>query len=105
MCNGQGMTGHKSLSIFGANARLKSPAKNILVENIYCNLSGGCAMGSLGADTDISDITYKNIYTWNSNQMMMIKSNGGSGTVSNVVFENFIGKQQALPLSFSIQAG
>lgn len=53
-------------------------------------------MGSLGADTDISDITYKNIYTWDSNQMMMIKSNGGSGTVSNVVFENFIGKQQAL---------
>ncbi|EDP51794.1 hypothetical protein KXX16_004476 [Aspergillus fumigatus] len=77
---------------------VKSPAKNILVENIYCNLSGGCAMGSLGADTDISDITYKNIYTWNSNQMMMIKSNGGSGTVSNVVFENFIGHGNAYSL-------
>jgi rhamnogalacturonan hydrolase len=71
------------------------------VENIYCNLSGGCGMGSFGEDTDISDITYKNIYTWNSNQMMMIKGNGGSGTVSNVVLENFIGKQQAL--SFVIQ--
>lgn len=30
---------------------VKSPANHILVENIYCNWSGGCAMGSLGADT------------------------------------------------------
>lgn len=56
---------------------VKSPAKNILIENIYCNWSGGCALGSLGADTDISDVVYKNVYTWSSNQMMMIKSNGG----------------------------
>lgn len=48
-------------------------------------------MGSLGADTDISDIMYRNIYTWKSNQMYMIKSNGGSGKISNAVFENFIG--------------
>lgn len=31
------------------------------------------------------------MYTVSSNQMLMIKSNGGSGSVSNVVFENFIG--------------
>jgi rhamnogalacturonan hydrolase len=30
---------------------VKSPANNILVENIFCNWSGGCAIGSLGADT------------------------------------------------------
>lgn len=48
-------------------------------------------MGSLGADTNITDITYRNVYTWNSNQMYMIKSNGGSGTVQNIVLENFIG--------------
>jgi len=48
---------------------VKSPSHNILVENIYCNWSGGCAMGSLGEDTDISDITYKNVYTWTSNQV------------------------------------
>jgi rhamnogalacturonan hydrolase len=64
-----------------------------LVENIYCNWSGGCGMGSLGKDTDISDITYRNIYTWNSNNMMFIKSNGGSGSASNLLFENFIGKR------------
>ncbi|KAF2024540.1 rhamnogalacturonase [Setomelanomma holmii] len=74
---------------------VKSPSTNILVENIYCNSSGGCAMGSLGADTAISKIVYRNIYTWKSNQMMMIKSNGGSGYVEDVVFENFIGHGNA----------
>ncbi|GAB7351037.1 hypothetical protein MBLNU459_g1521t1 [Dothideomycetes sp. NU459] len=77
---------------------VKSPSKNILIENIYCNWSGGCAMGSLGSDTSISSVTYKNIYTWSSNQMMMIKSYGGSGSVSDVVFENFIGHGNAYSL-------
>ncbi|KAK3640495.1 hypothetical protein LTR56_011833 [Elasticomyces elasticus] len=77
---------------------VKSPSKNILVEQVYCNWSGGCAMGSLGADVNVSDITYKNIYTWSSNQMYMIKSNGGSGTVDNVVLENFIGHGNAYSL-------
>ena len=76
----------------------QSPAKNILVENIYCNWSGGCAMGSLSTDVDISDITYRNIYTWKSNQMYMIKSNGGSGNVENLLLENFIGKRQSPPI-------
>nr|Q00001.1 RecName: Full=Rhamnogalacturonase A; Short=RGase A; Short=RHG A; AltName: Full=Rhamnogalacturonan hydrolase A; Flags: Precursor [Aspergillus aculeatus]AAB35485.1 rhamnogalacturonase [Aspergillus aculeatus]CAA58507.2 rhamnogalacturonase [Aspergillus aculeatus] len=77
---------------------VKSPANNILVESIYCNWSGGCAMGSLGADTDVTDIVYRNVYTWSSNQMYMIKSNGGSGTVSNVLLENFIGHGNAYSL-------
>ncbi|KAL1302987.1 hypothetical protein AAFC00_003303 [Neodothiora populina] len=77
---------------------VKSPAHNILIENVYCNWSGGCALGSLGADTDISDVTYKNVYTWSSNQMMMIKSNGGSGSVKNVLFDNFIGHGNAYSL-------
>ncbi|KAF7712070.1 Rhamnogalacturonan hydrolase [Penicillium ucsense] len=82
---------------------VKSPAKNILVENIYCNWSGGCAMGSLGADTAISDVHYRNVYTWASNQMYMIKSNGGSGTVSNVFLENFIGHGNAYSLDIDQQ--
>ncbi|KAK3679805.1 hypothetical protein LTR78_000181 [Recurvomyces mirabilis] len=56
------------------------------------------AMGSLGANVDVSAITYRNIYTWSSNQMYMIKSNGGSGSVSNVVLENFIGHGNAYSL-------
>ncbi|KAF2140135.1 carbohydrate-binding module family 1 protein [Aplosporella prunicola CBS 121167] len=77
---------------------VKSPSKNILVENIYCNWSGGCAFGSLAEDTDISDVVYRNIYTYKSNQMMMIKSYGGSGSVSNVLFENFIGRSNSYSL-------
>ncbi|CAO2647301.1 Nn.00g082230.m01.CDS01 [Neocucurbitaria sp. VM-36] len=77
---------------------VKSPSQNILIENIYCNSSGGCAMGSLGAGTAISSVVYRNIYTWKSNQMMMIKSNGGSGYVEDVVFENFIGRGNAYSL-------
>ncbi|OCK79736.1 glycoside hydrolase family 28 protein [Lepidopterella palustris CBS 459.81] len=55
----------------------------------------GCALGSLGACPDIPYVTYKNVYTWPSNQMMMIKSTGGSVTVSNVMFENFVGHRNA----------
>ncbi|KAF2091060.1 glycoside hydrolase family 28 protein [Saccharata proteae CBS 121410] len=77
---------------------VKSPSQNILIENIYCNWSGGCSFGSLGADTSISTVTYRNIYTYASNQMLMIKSNGGSGTVSDVVLENFIGRSNAYSL-------
>ncbi|GLI81180.1 hypothetical protein PoHVEF18_009552 [Penicillium ochrochloron] len=82
---------------------VKSPAKNILVENIYCNWSGGCAMGSLSTNVDISDVVYRNIYTWSSNQMYMIKSNGGSGSVSNLVLENFIGHGNAYSLDIDQQ--
>ncbi|KAH9882382.1 hypothetical protein J1614_000618 [Plenodomus biglobosus] len=77
---------------------VKSPSKNILIENIYCNSSGGCAMGSLGSGTAISSVIYRNIYTWKSNQMMMVKSNGGSGYIEDVVFENFIGHGNAWSL-------
>jgi rhamnogalacturonan hydrolase len=53
---------------------VKSPSKNILVENVYCNWSGGCAMGSLGEDVDVADITYRNIYTVHSDQMVCFDS-------------------------------
>ncbi|KAI9699588.1 MAG: hypothetical protein M1820_007087 [Bogoriella megaspora] len=77
---------------------VKSPASNILVQNAYCNWSGGSAMGSLGADTAISNIKYSNVYTVGGNQMYMIKSNGGSGSVKNVLLENFIGHKNAYSL-------
>jgi hypothetical protein len=32
----------------------QSPAKDMLIENIYWNWSGGCAMGYLGTGTGIS---------------------------------------------------
>ena len=66
---------------------VKSPAKNILVESLHCNISGGCAMGSLGLDTDISLVHYRNIYE-NQAGEHYIKSYGGA--VTNCVFEDFI---------------
>ncbi|CAG9985584.1 unnamed protein product [Clonostachys byssicola] len=77
---------------------VKNPSDHLLIENIFCNWSGGCAMGSLATGTDIHDIEYTNVYTHNSNQMFMFKSNGGSGTVSNVALNNFIGHSNAYTL-------
>lgn len=77
---------------------VKSPASDILVESVYCNWSGGCAIGSLGADTSIANIEYNHIYSQNCNQMFMIKSNGGSGTLENAVFTNFMGHTNAYTL-------
>jgi len=80
---------------------IKNPSTYTLVENIYCNWSGGCAMGSLGAGTAISNIEYNNIYTWQSNQMYMIKSNGGDGYVKDCSFNNFIGHSNAYALDIN----
>lgn len=76
----------------------KSPSKSLLIENIYCNWSGGCGMGSLPSNTDISNIHYKNVYTVRSSAMMLIKSKGGGGTVKDVKLENFIGHGNAYGL-------
>ncbi|KZW01171.1 rhamnogalacturonase-like protein [Exidia glandulosa HHB12029] len=68
---------------------IKSPASNFLVERIWCNRSGGCAFGSLNTGVSIKNIVYRNIYTNGGNQAMMLKSNGGSGTVSNILLDQF----------------
>ncbi|KAK4446313.1 pectin lyase fold/virulence factor [Podospora aff. communis PSN243] len=78
---------------------VKSPSRDILVESIFCNLSGGCAIGSLGTDTNITRVTYQNIYTHHSNQMLMIKSNGGNGFFNDALFTNFTGHSNAYTLN------
>lgn len=57
-------------------------------------------MGSLSSGIAISDIEYNYIYTHHSNQMYMIKSNGGDGTVKNVALNNFMGHSNAYTLDF-----
>lgn len=37
----------------------KSPSNNILVEQIYCNWSGGSALGSFAFDTNVSNVYYQ----------------------------------------------
>ncbi|KAI0476428.1 pectin lyase fold/virulence factor [Xylariaceae sp. FL0804] len=80
---------------------VKNPSNHLQIENVYCNWSGGCAIGSLGTDTDITKITYTNVYTQNSNQMLMLKSNGGDGSVSDSTFTNFIGHANAYSLDIN----
>lgn len=91
---------------------VKSPASNILVENIWCNQSGGSAIGSLGAGTAIENILYQYVYTNGGNQIFMIKSNGGSGYTKNIVLDNFLSRGTAYGLdvnqywsSEAVQAG
>ncbi|KAJ4419268.1 hypothetical protein N0V82_005071 [Gnomoniopsis sp. IMI 355080] len=79
---------------------VKDPSSNLLIEQVHCNWSGGCAMGSLASGVDISNVEYNYIYTHNSNQMYMIKSNGGSGTVENIALNNFMGHSNAYTLDF-----
>ncbi|KAJ0416568.1 pectin lyase fold/virulence factor [Aspergillus carlsbadensis] len=68
---------------------VKSPARHFLIEDIYCNLSGGTAIGSLGLDTDIKDIHYRNLYM-NQADPAYLKTHNGDGTVENVLWENVI---------------
>ncbi|KIM94056.1 glycoside hydrolase family 28 protein [Oidiodendron maius Zn] len=77
---------------------VKSPAKNLLIEDIYCNISGGCAIGSLGLDTDISDISYQNLYL-NQADACFIKTNKGSGTVKNISWDSVIVQSGSYPLT------
>ncbi|KAG8860324.1 hypothetical protein FRB96_003973 [Tulasnella sp. 330] len=77
---------------------VKSPASNFLIERLWCNQSGGSAIGSLSDGTAVENIIYRNVYTNGGNQMMMIKSNLGSGYVQNVLFQNFIGRGSAYGL-------
>lgn len=79
---------------------IKNPSQHMLIENIYCNWSGGCAIGSLGGSgVDIHDIHFDKVYSVNSNQMFMIKSNGGTGAVHDCTFSNFIGHKNAYSLN------
>ncbi|RPA95795.1 pectin lyase-like protein [Choiromyces venosus 120613-1] len=73
---------------------VKTPSKNVLIEEIYCNQSGGMSIGSLNAtSTEIEFIHMRNIYVHQCTQMLMIKTwpggTGASGYVRNSIFENF----------------
>ena len=79
---------------------VKSPSANVLIENALCNHSGGMSIGSLTADITsaadaaaVSNITMRDIYSYKSTQMLMIKTfpggTGAEGYVKDSVFENF----------------
>jgi rhamnogalacturonan hydrolase len=77
---------------------VKSRARNFLIENIYCNLSGGTAIGSLGRGTDVQNIHYRNLYM-NEADACYLKTNGGDGLVSNILWEDVIVHGGPYPLA------
>ncbi|RAK72210.1 pectin lyase-like protein [Aspergillus fijiensis CBS 313.89] len=83
---------------------VKNPSSNLLVESIYCNLSGGMAIGSLSTGTDIHDIYYRHIYA-NDADPCFIKYNGGNGTVRNIVWDTVTVRGGAYPLSIDSSWG
>jgi rhamnogalacturonan hydrolase len=77
---------------------VKSRARNFLIGNIYCNLSGGTAIGSLGRGTDVQNIHYRNLYM-NEADACYLKTNGGDGLVSNILWEDVIVHSGPYPLA------
>lgn len=77
---------------------VKSPSSNHLIENIYCNLSGGTAIGSLGTGTEISNIHYRNLYM-NQADACYLKTNNGDGTVKDIIWEDVIVHGGPYPLA------
>lgn len=82
------------------HAGVKTPFKSVLIENSYCNHSGGLSIGLLTADITSSaeaaavfNIAMQNIYSYKSTQMLMIEPwPGGSdanGYVKDSFFEGF----------------
>lgn len=73
---------------------VKSPSHNALVENLVCNQVGsGISIGSLNVSAEISNIHARNISVLGGNEIVFIKTYpGGSGYVSNILWENFRSK-------------
>ncbi|PYI11492.1 rhamnogalacturonase A precursor [Aspergillus sclerotiicarbonarius CBS 121057] len=77
---------------------VKNPASNMLIEDIFYNVSGGMSIGSLSTNTDISDIYYRRIYANNADPCF-IKYHGGNGTVKNIVWDTVTVHGGVYPLS------
>ncbi|KAL5480265.1 hypothetical protein ACEPAI_1535 [Sanghuangporus weigelae] len=66
---------------------------------VWYNQSGRSTIGSHSTGTATENILYHNVYTNGGNQIFMIKSNGGSRYVRNVLFESFISRGTAYGLN------
>ena len=83
---------------------VKSPSSNMLIQSIYCNLSGGTAIGSLGLDTVVENIWYQHLYM-NQADACFIKSNGGSGYVTSVSWRDVLVHGSSYPLTIDLAWG
>jgi rhamnogalacturonan hydrolase len=66
----------------------KNPSHNITVERVFCDTSCGTAIGSINEGTNITDITYRNIYYFETDGAGFIKAGyGGTGILNNVLYD------------------
>ncbi|KAG5985007.1 hypothetical protein E4U55_002114 [Claviceps digitariae] len=72
---------------------------NIWVHDVEVSNRDECVTVKTDHDSDISNIVYRNVYTHHSNNLYLFKSRGGSGSVTSVQLENFIGHSNAYGLS------
>ncbi|KAI9363482.1 pectin lyase fold/virulence factor [Zopfochytrium polystomum] len=78
---------------------VKSPSSYLLIEDIFCNQSGGMSMGSYNQSTAVANVHMRNIVSYYSTQFLMIKTYpNGNGYVKNCTFENFSGFTSAYAL-------
>ncbi|KXS12639.1 glycoside hydrolase family 28 protein [Gonapodya prolifera JEL478] len=81
---------------------VKSPSSNLLIEDVFCNQSGGMSMGSFNGSTAVENVYMRNIVSYYSTQFLMIKTYpNGNGYVRNCRFENFRGFTNAYALQIT----
>jgi rhamnogalacturonan hydrolase len=68
---------------------VKSPSSNLLIESIYCNYSGGMAIGSLGLGTAVENVEYNHLYMHEADGCF-VKTHNGDGYVKTVSWTNVI---------------
>ncbi|PYH29303.1 uncharacterized protein BO87DRAFT_391160 [Aspergillus neoniger CBS 115656] len=78
----------------------KTNSHSLLIENIYCDSNGRCAIGSLDSRANVCNYRLPQRLHRDTNQTMIFKSNGSSSYVSNVVFGEFIIGTQTSPIPF-----
>ncbi|KXS15208.1 glycoside hydrolase family 28 protein [Gonapodya prolifera JEL478] len=86
----------------GLDGLALSPLPNLLIEDVFCNQSGGKSMGSFKEGTAVENVHMRNIYSHFSAQFLMIKTHpNGNGFVRNCRFENFKDTTTAYGLQLS----
>lgn len=85
---------------------VKTPTNGFRGENIICNFTGGCNMGSFGNGpfyASVENVYYKNVTLYNSNSGARIKTYPNNfGFVRNVTYDTFNMVAVAYPLAIDL---
>ncbi|PLW29585.1 hypothetical protein PCASD_20471 [Puccinia coronata f. sp. avenae] len=82
----------------------KSPMDGLLVENIKCINTDGCAIGSFGSSArgySIKNVLYRNVTLINASNGAVVKSySSAQGSIRNVTYMDFTLENVAYPIKF-----